>query len=568
MENPIILDPAARKFWRKYMERDKKVDVYFLWESLSQEFGHMMTRVDELEAERAFIGAIDKNRNESITNMEFNNWTRKHGLKTALEQILHTLETKVVWHDDRNGQWGESDAAVAFKKADGSFRDQERREKRESRDKRHAENRRGQQGGSRGEYQRGSPPQSSPKLSPKGSPGRSMQNKNNVDLDDDDGDIRRRRQRQIPQASLKVQDPVEGTLVGEDDFNSVLAERIAAEEEEMKQAEVRRARQRDMDRTRNKREREAVRQEQEADMLSARQRMLQRQEDEDTIRREEAEAEARAARWAEADAEIKLHRQLRTARAEELDKQMRFDDELRFSCLTLKGHESYITGISFCGERLVSSSADKTIKVWDVEKQKVKKTLNGHTTRINAVASDNKSIISGSRDGTVHIWDVRTGEITDTEPSDKVAISCLSMGSVPRHAMLGRQDGEIRLLDLRSPITVVRTFLGHKGNVTGLDFNGDMLASSSSDGTARVWDFGTGTCIHTLKGHYSDVSSVKLDDNKVVTGSYDETIRYWELSSGKCRQKTMFPLGMVSSVCLDGDELVAGSYCNKVIPMV
>merc|ERR1712070_215135 len=219
--------------------------------------------------------------------------------------------------------------------------------------------------------------------------------------------------------------------------------------------------------------------------------------------------------------------------------------------------------MSLCGDRLVTCSADKTLKVWDVEKQKVKKTLSGHTTRINSVASDQKSIISGSRDGTVHIWDLRT-EITDTEPSEHVPVTYVSMGTVPRHAMIGRQDGEIRLMDMRTPITIVRTFFGHTGAITGLDFNGDLLASSSTDGTARIWDFGTGTRIHTLKGHYSDVSSVQLDETKVVTCSYDETIRYWDVGSGKCRQKMLFPLGMVSSIKSDGSELIAGSLCNRV----
>lgn len=118
---------------------------------------------------------------------------------------------------------------------------------------------------------------------------------------------------------------------------------------------------------------------------------------------------------------------------------MKIEDDSRYSCMTLKGHEGAVTGMSLCGDRLVTCSADKTLKVWDVEKQKVKKTLSGHTTRINSVASDQKSIISGSRDGTVHIWDLRTGEITDTEPSDHVPVTYVSMGTVPRHAMIGRQ---------------------------------------------------------------------------------------------------------------------------------
>ena len=103
MDRPVILDPAARKFWKKYMERDKKVDVFFLWESLVQDFGHIMGEVDMVQAERSFTDVIDKNRNENVTNIEFNSWTRKLGLEASFKQILDNSKSN--WQDDRDGQW-------------------------------------------------------------------------------------------------------------------------------------------------------------------------------------------------------------------------------------------------------------------------------------------------------------------------------------------------------------------------------------------------------------------------------------------------------------------------------
>jgi len=555
METPVILDPDARKFWKKYMERDRKIDVFFLWESLMQEYEHLIGDIDMVNAEKSFVNVIDKNRNESVTNVEFNAWTRKLGIAAAFKEVLDT--SKSTWNDDRDGQWGESETAQDFQRADGVVRHGERQERTASREKAHDDYRDKQ----RGSRRRGS------RDDDRHDSRRSQRNSVHDDDDDDDGYEGRRGRRAGRERSYDDDDEAaadEEVDFGSGNFEAQLEARMKREEEEMKQAEVRREKQRNLDRDRKGKERDESRREREGEMLHARRELIQKQEEEDAKRREESDAAARAARWAEADIKIKANSDARMARLEELEKKMKIENDKRFGCLTLKGHEGHVTGISLCADKLVSCSEDKTIKVWDVDKQKVKKTLSGHKTRITAVASDNKSIISGSRDGEIHIWDVRTGEITDTEPADHSSITCLSMGTVPRHAMIGRADGEIRLMDMRTPITIVRTFFGHTGAITGLDFNGDILVSSSSDSTARVWDFGTGTCIHQLKGHYSDVSSIKLDENKIVTGSYDETIRYWDIASGKCRQKMLFPMGMVSSVQTDGSELIAGSLCNKV----
>lgn len=46
---------------------------------------------------------------------------------------------------------------------------------------------------------------------------------------------------------------------------------------------------------------------------------------------------------------------------------------------------------------------------------------------------------------------------------------------------------------------------GHKANVTSLAFhpNYTQVATTSEDGTIKVWDFDTGDLERTLKGHTS-----------------------------------------------------------------
>ena len=55
---------------------------------------------------------------------------------------------------------------------------------------------------------------------------------------------------------------------------------------------------------------------------------------------------------------------------------------------------------------LVSGSQDTTIKVWNVNEGRVKKTLTGHTDNVCALELlNNGDLVSGSSDKTIKIWD-------------------------------------------------------------------------------------------------------------------------------------------------------------------
>jgi len=63
------------------------------------------------------------------------------------------------------------------------------------------------------------------------------------------------------------------------------------------------------------------------------------------------------------------------------------------------------------GQTLVSSSYDRTIKVWNLRTGRLQYTLSGHTGRVWAIAinPDGETLASTSRDG-VRLWNLKTGE--------------------------------------------------------------------------------------------------------------------------------------------------------------
>ena len=61
---------------------------------------------------------------------------------------------------------------------------------------------------------------------------------------------------------------------------------------------------------------------------------------------------------------------------------------------------------------LVSSSKDKTIKIWDLENGDILKTLEGHTDTVVSLSLsyDQQILISGGLDLTLGVWNIATGK--------------------------------------------------------------------------------------------------------------------------------------------------------------
>jgi WD40 repeat protein/3',5'-cyclic AMP phosphodiesterase CpdA len=83
------------------------------------------------------------------------------------------------------------------------------------------------------------------------------------------------------------------------------------------------------------------------------------------------------------------------------------------------------------------------------------------------------------------------------------------------------------------------TFAGHRGRVYGVAFSpdGTLIATASLDHTARIWDTATGATRTTLTGHTNLVYGVAFspDGTLVATASYDGTARIWDTATGATR---------------------------------
>ena len=77
---------------------------------------------------------------------------------------------------------------------------------------------------------------------------------------------------------------------------------------------------------------------------------------------------------------------------------------------TLSSHADEVKSLAISpdGKTLFSSSADKTIKIWQLSTGEVLQTLTGHSGTVNAISlsPDGKLLASGSADKTIKIWQI------------------------------------------------------------------------------------------------------------------------------------------------------------------
>ena len=235
---------------------------------------------------------------------------------------------------------------------------------------------------------------------------------------------------------------------------------------------------------------------------------------------------------------------------------------------TLPGHHSSIHGLAFSleGKMLASSSADRTVKLWNPDSRIPRATLSGHSNLIEAIAwmPDGRSLVSGSWDYAIKIWDVQTAELIHTFCEHSGWIKSLAISPDAKILISASADRSIKLWNLQTK-ELHSTLCSHSGAVhcVAISPDGQTLASGGADQTIKIWDLGNPKVQQTLEGHADAVNALTFSPSGqfLISGSADQTIKIWDLGNKMLLYTLNGHSGAVNSVAINaqGDLLISGS---------
>ena len=246
-------------------------------------------------------------------------------------------------------------------------------------------------------------------------------------------------------------------------------------------------------------------------------------------------------------------------------------------------HTECVYTLQYYGKHLVSGSRDRTLRIWDIDAQRlIRKPLEGHTGSVLCLQFDDRKeediIISGSSDTHVILWRFSTGEmikqltnahkesVLNLKFDERFLVTCSKDKTIKiwnRHQLLpGHRDYPVKgalgggqcpsyILDMNTIASTIRggrpdvEFQSHLlepySHLMTLDLHGaavnaiqiykDQLVSASGDRNLRVWNIHSGECSAKIEAHAKGIACVQYDGKRIVSGSSDNTIRIWDPAS-------------------------------------
>lgn len=208
----------------------------------------------------------------------------------------------------------------------------------------------------------------------------------------------------------------------------------------------------------------------------------------------------------------------------------------------LESHTGKVTGLEpldeGSGNLLVSSSLDSTLIVWsECHERTILHSGNrvGAGVTIIIISLDRKLLASGSQDGSIHVWDLSLLSCSGSLNGHSKTIDCCAFNADHTRLVSGSDDRTARVWDIHdmSCLSVVT----YTDSVKALCFTSpDVFVAGVHRGNdqLKAWNAETGDCLMSYVGHTHAVMCMLLvDGDTIATSSRDGTVRLWRIKTSE-----------------------------------
>ncbi|MEZ6140173.1 MAG: WD40 repeat domain-containing protein [Zavarzinella sp.] len=204
------------------------------------------------------------------------------------------------------------------------------------------------------------------------------------------------------------------------------------------------------------------------------------------------------------------------------------------------------------GKTAIIADANRTLRIFDVQGNRTKRSLTGHTASVWCVAHHEKTnrILSGSMDGTSRYWDADNGDTLQVLQGHSGLVSAVAFTDDGWHGLTGGIDGWVILWDLRTG-KEIRRWKGPMKYIQAIAVQPRGKSALLASGrTIYHWDFDNGKVIQEYAGSSANISCVAFGKNGKhwFTGGDDGTIQQWTSGNTRATNTYRAHTGPVSSI--------------------
>lgn len=200
------------------------------------------------------------------------------------------------------------------------------------------------------------------------------------------------------------------------------------------------------------------------------------------------------------------------------------------------------------GREIVTAGSGRTATIWDTSNGEQLTSLEepgGGRISYAAFSLSGTEITTASNDGTVRIWDAFPRQLVRAMAApDGAPLNSASFNPADTKLVTAGSDGTARIWNIATgrQLKVLRegdqganfTQDGNAINSASFSPNGDDILTASNDGTARIWNAGTGRLLRTFDTGFPTYSAAFGPGGAdIMTATDAEQITVWNAKSGK-----------------------------------